>query len=194
DHGIPHVPTFLKDNKFPAGAKTAGDIKKWLNDNAEKKYGVANLIEQIIIYQVYINHRLVKENKIDEKEFRSWIISELLSDTAVMAAYDLPNLSNQTIPAKIKDMITLGYNQKLSGDIQFVFYPHWFDGWNKGTTHGAWYPYDKHIPLLWFGWKIKPGKTNRETYMTDIAPTLAALLRIQMPSGTVGEVITEITH
>ncbi len=194
DHGIPHVPTFLKDNKFPAGAKTAGDIKKWLNDNAEKKYGVANLIEQIIIYQVYINHKLVKENKIDEKEFKSWIISELLSDTAVMAAYDLPNLSNQTIPAKIKDMITLGYNQKLSGDIQFVFYPHWFDGWNKGTTHGAWYPYDKHIPLLWFGWKIKPGKTNRETYMTDIAPTLAALLRIQMPSGTVGEVITEITH
>ena len=60
----------------------------------------------------------------------------MLSDTAVMTAYDLPNLSNQTIPAKIKDMITLGYNQKLSGDIQFVFYPHWFDGWNKGTTHG----------------------------------------------------------
>ena len=39
---------------------------------------------------------------------------------------------------------------------------------------------------------IKHGKTNRETYMTDIAPTLAALLHIQMPSGSVGHVITEV--
>jgi phosphopentomutase len=61
-----------------------------------------------------------------------------------------------------------------------------------GTTHGAWGPYDAHIPLLWYGWGIKAGKTNRETYMTDIAPTIAAMLHIQMPSGNVGKVITEI--
>jgi hypothetical protein len=46
--------------------------------------------------------------------------------------------------------------------------------------------------LLWYGWGIKAGKTNRETYMTDIAPTLAALLHIQMPSGTIGKVISEV--
>jgi len=28
--------------------------------------------------------------------------------------------------------------------------------------------------------------------MTDIAPTVAALLHIQMPSGTTGHVITEV--
>ncbi len=62
----------------------------------------------------------------------------------------------------------------------------------KGTTHGLWNPYDAHIPCVFFGWGIKPGKTNRETYMTDIAPTIAALLQIQMPSGSVGKVITEL--
>ena len=35
-------------------------------------------------------------------------------------------------------------------------------------------------------------KTNREVYMTDIAPTIAALLHIQMPSGTIGHVIEDI--
>jgi hypothetical protein len=40
---------------------------------------------------------------------------------------------------------------------------------------------------------VKPGKTNRETYMTDIAPTLAAFLHIQMPSGSIGKVIEEVT-
>jgi hypothetical protein len=39
---------------------------------------------------------------------------------------------------------------------------------------------------------IKAGKTNRETYMTDIAPTLAALLHIQMPGGSIGKVISEV--
>jgi hypothetical protein len=46
--------------------------------------------------------------------------------------------------------------------------------------------------LLWFGWGIKKGKTNRETYMTDIAATLAAMLHIQMPSGNIGKVIEEV--
>jgi phosphopentomutase len=61
-----------------------------------------------------------------------------------------------------------------------------------GTTHGLWNPYDAHIPLLWYGWGIKQGKTNRETYMTDIAPTIAAMLRIQMPSGCIGSAIPEV--
>ncbi len=44
------------------------------------------------------------------------------------------------------------------------------------------------------GWGVKPGKTNRTTHMTDIAPTVAAMLRIQMPNGNVGHPITEVSH
>jgi hypothetical protein len=63
---------------------------------------------------------------------------------------------------------------------------------NTGTTHGLWNPYDTHIPLLWYGWGIRKGKTLRETSMSDIAPTLAALLRVQMPSGNIGTAISEV--
>ena len=66
------------------------------------------------------------------------------------------------------------------------------DGGATGTTHGIWNPYDAHIPMLFYGWGIKSGRTNRETYMTDIAPTIAALLHIQMPNGTVGKVVEEV--
>ncbi len=60
------------------------------------------------------------------------------------------------------------------------------------TTHGVWNPYDAHIPLIWYGWGIKTGKSTREMYMTDIAPTIAALLHIQMPNGSIGTVIQEV--
>ena len=89
-------------------------------------------------------------------------------------------------------MIGNGFNDKRSGDIQFIPKAGYLDGFAKGTTHGLWNPYDAHIPLLWFGWNIQPGKTNTETYMTDIAATLASMLHIQMPSGCVGQPIEAV--
>ncbi|MBW7892906.1 MAG: alkaline phosphatase family protein, partial [Chitinophagaceae bacterium] len=70
----------------------------------------------------------------------------------------------------------------------------WKPGSEKGAEHGNWNPFDAHIPLVWMGHGIAPGKTHRTVSMTDIAPTLAAMLDIQMPSGSVGEVITELFH
>ncbi|HZI69513.1 MAG TPA: alkaline phosphatase family protein, partial [Hanamia sp.] len=73
--------------------------------------------------------------------------------------------------------------------------PAWFGGEEgaTGTTHGSWNAYDTHIPLVFMGWHIKHGTSNRTIHMSDISPTLAALLHIQMPNGNVGNVITEIT-
>lgn len=193
DHAVAHVPGFMKENNLPAGTFDDAAVRKWLNDNAEKKFGVKNSLEQVINYQLYIDYAVLQEGKIGLDDFKSWAVAELKHHPAIMSAFDLHELPETPIPAKIKNMLENGYNQKLSGDIQFVFNPGWFDGWDKGTTHGSWNPYDSHIPLLWYGWKIKPGKTNRETYMTDIAPTVAAMLRIQMPNGCVGHVIEEIT-
>ena len=97
------------------------------------------------------------------------------------------------VPDKLKTMMVNGYNFKRSGQIQIVLNAGWFDAYSRtGTTHGTWNRYDTHIPLLWYGWNIKHGSTIREVYMTDIAPTLAALLHIQMPNGCIGKVIEEV--
>jgi predicted AlkP superfamily pyrophosphatase or phosphodiesterase len=193
DHGAAHVPSFLKENKMPGGAIDDATIKKMLNDSAEKKFGVKNAILEVMNYQLYLNYETLDAEKTNQKEFKLWAINELKKLPAIMSAFDLHELPTVPIPEKIKNMVVNGYNQKLSGDVQFIFMPQWFDGWDKGTTHGTWNPYDSHIPLLFYGWKIKPGKTNRETYMTDISATVAALLRIQMPNGCVGHVIEEVT-
>jgi hypothetical protein len=42
------------------------------------------------------------------------------------------------------------------------------------------------------GWGIKHGTTNRYIRMSDISPTLAALLHIELPNGNVGAVIGEV--
>ncbi len=113
---------------------------------------------------------------------------------AVANAVDLDNLAGKTLAEPLKTMMTNGYNAARSGDIQYVLNPDWLSGnYKTGTSHGVFYAYDAHIPLVWMGWGIQPGKTNTVTYMNDIAPTLAALLKIQMPSGSTGKPIVEIT-
>ncbi len=193
DHGAAHVPSFLNDNKIPAGGFNETALKKELTELIEQKFELKNIIQQVQNYQVYINNSEVEKQSKSVEEVHQAIIKFLQQKDYVVDAYETNELAEATIPEPIKTRMTNGYNPKRSGDIQFVPKPGYFDAWqNTGTSHGVWNPYDAHIPLLWFGKNIKPGKTNRETYMTDIAPTIAAMLQIQMPNGCVGKVIGEV--
>jgi predicted AlkP superfamily pyrophosphatase or phosphodiesterase len=187
DHGAAHVPAFLNEHKINGAGIDDNDIEKRLNKTIEDKTGFKKAIDHVINYQVYLQDS-VKQNA----AIKELIIDELKKESYIQTAVDLNQLTAATLPEIQKTRLTNGYTPTRSGDIQFIFKPGYFDGSKKGTTHGSWNPYDSHIPLLFYGWGIKSGKLNRETYMTDIAATIAALLQIQMPSGCVGHVITEV--
>ncbi|MCU7549124.1 alkaline phosphatase family protein [Chitinophagaceae bacterium LB-8] len=192
DHGVAHVPQFLKENKIPSGLFYSKVIDS-LNNSLEKQFGQPKLISTVQNLQLYLNQELLDSAGINAKEVKNWIIRNITKHPGIARAFDLNELSQTTLNSKIKDMITNGYYPNRCGDIQLILQAQWIEAYSTtGTTHGLWNPYDAHIPLLWYGWGIKQGKTNRETYMSDIAPTISALLKIQMPSGTVGKVIEEV--
>ncbi|HEX2532554.1 MAG TPA: alkaline phosphatase PafA [Chitinophagaceae bacterium] len=192
DHGVAHVPGFLKEHKLPGGTIDDSKFRRELNDSLNKYFGLQNAISNLINHQLYFNDSVIARSKVPEPEIRRYIIRHLMKVPSIMKVIDLAPLSDVVLPDPLKQMVVNGYNQKLSGDILFLFKPQWFEGWNTGTTHGVWAPYDAHIPNVWFGWGVKQGKTNRVVHMADIAPTLAAMLRIQMPNATIGKVIEEV--
>ncbi len=193
DHAVAHVPAFLTEHKIPAGVFNEADMTKSINAAVETEFGIKNVVLKLMNYQVYLNTDAIEKANKDAVAVKKTVIRILKQKPFIIDAFELDKLSSVTLPEPIKTRMTNGYNPQRSGDIQFTFRPGYFDGFSKtGTTHGLWNPYDSHIPLLWFGWNIKPGKLNRETYMTDISPTVAAMLQIQMPNGCVGHVITEV--
>ena len=192
DHGAVQVPGFMKEHKLPAGVVNPTMLYQQMNSALLKNFSTDSLINTFDNYQVYLNHSLIKQKNIDEEKVKSIIIDFLMNNNAVTDAFDITKVSSTTLNEKQKNMFSNGYFPKRSGDIQIVFKPGYIEGGSAGTTHGAWNPYDAHIPLLFYGWGVKQGSTNRETYMTDIAATLAALLHVQMPSGCLGEVIEEV--
>jgi predicted AlkP superfamily pyrophosphatase or phosphodiesterase len=192
DHGVAHIPGFMIENKIPAGNWDNDTMVKNLNQQLAAKFGIEKLISGEANYQLYLNRSAIAQANADEEKIKDYIIDFCKKMPGIGHVFDLKRLGAQSIPQPIYNMLVNGYHQKRSGDIQVLLEPGWIDGGTTGTTHGLWNPYDAHIPMLWMGWGIKPGSSFRTMHMTDIAPTLAALLRIQTPNGTVGQVMTEV--
>jgi predicted AlkP superfamily pyrophosphatase or phosphodiesterase len=194
DHGAAHVPGFMAENKLPGGLFSDSQVIKSLNATIEEKFKVKKAIITSTNSQIYLDHQAIDAANGDYDAIKHLIIETFKRQDGVADAVDLSKLSMATLPEPIKKAITNGYNARRCGDVYYILKSNYFSGGKTGTTHGAWYPYDSHIPCVFMGWNVKPGKTNKTHYMTDIAATLAAMLHIQMPSGCIGEPITELTH
>lgn len=192
DHAAAHNPKFLQDHRIPAGAWPGSALENDLNKQLEEKYKVQNLVLSFNNYQVNLNNPAIAKNKLNEAVIRQDCINFLKDKPGVAYVIDMDKVQESTVPEVLRSRIINGYNHDRSGAIQIILQPAWLPGsYSTGTGHGVWNPYDAHIPLVWMGWGIQPGKTNSPTHMTDIAATLAALLHIQVPNGNIGEPITE---
>jgi hypothetical protein len=48
------------------------------------------------------------------------------------------------------------------------------------------------VPVIFMGSGVKAGKYDVSAAVNDIAPTLAAILEVETPAGSVGRVLTEM--
>ncbi len=192
DHGAANVPGFLTEHKIPAGNIDEVKIGDDLNKALKEKFNTDSLVLDMINYQVYLNRDAIKNGGLNKDSVNKTVIDYLVKQPGVSRAFALDALNETVLNATVKEALVNSYYPARSGDIQIVYEPQWIINFlNGGTTHGVWNAYDAHIPLLWYGWHINQGSSNREVGITDIAPTIAAMLHIQMPSGSVGHVINE---
>jgi len=198
DHGGAHNPQFLKDHKIPAGIwmNLTADLNMFLK---EQFITDSPIVSGIMNYQVYFNESVVSYDKSIREQIkasaRDWLLNVMPIKYQVPVSYvmDMEDLNKTPVPEPIRSMAINGYNHNRSGCLQIILNPGWFESDRfTGTTHGSWNPYDAHIPLIWYGWHIPNGETHDAVNMTDIAPTLAALLHIQMPNGCIGKPITNL--
>ncbi len=188
DHGVANVPAFNIEHKLPGGVLD-GSIYSNINTLITEKCGVPGLIEHTVNDQIYLNHSLIESKNISRNTVFETIRSYVSHIEGLHAVIDLQNLSTASLPDAELGFFKNGYNELRSGDFQFITEPGWFFGHNKGTTHGTYSTYDTHVPLLWFGWNIKNGASSDAVSIADIAPTIASMIDILEPSGSIGKVI-----
>ncbi len=194
DHAAPQTPGYLRSKKLSAGAMNAYKFKDNLDNYCSTIFNKKGLVRRYSEFQFYIDQLLVKEAGLDVKQVEDSIINFLLKKEQVLWAFKLRELHRTNLPENVKEMIRRGYHPERSGDIQIILKPHYSDYLLTGADHGSPYNYDIHIPLLWFGKNVPRGETFRKVFMTDIAPTVAAMLRIQRPDAAFGDVLQEIVR
>ena len=197
DHAAAHNLTFDRDHKIP-GQAFRSDLARRIADSAACAYigRDAQIIRGYMNYQVFFRQDLIDSLGVNRHGLYQ-AICKALKDKLPGVAYAVPaeEVAMATIPDAIKTRIINGYRKGRSGDVFIVPDPGWYSksgtSLPQGTTHGVWSPYDTHIPLIFMGHGVRAGHLYRETYITDIAATLAALLKTQYPSGCIGHPITE---
>jgi arylsulfatase A-like enzyme len=195
DHGAANAIQYMQKHGMPAEFLNSKQMLDSLNIILKQKFKVDTLVKSGMNSQVNFDMPRINRDRLDFDAIKKTTVDYLQQQPGILFAVDVSKIGVAAIPEPIKKMIINGYNFKRSGAVQVIANPGWFEGYGKtGTTHGAWYPYDTHIPLLFMGWGIRHGSSNATVHMTDIAPTISALLHIQMPNGCIGEPIQGVVN
>jgi hypothetical protein len=60
---------------------------------------------------------------------------------------------------------------------------------SSGTTYGGPYHYDRHVPMIFFGWDVQSGASEDPVRTVDVAPTLARLAGFAIPTDLDGRAL-----
>lgn len=154
-------------------------------------YGQQNWIEHYTDHQVYLNHDLIKKNKVDLDEIRESASDFLNQFEAVQISMTAGQLEKGSSDDGILAMLHKSYAKNRSGDFLYILKEGWQPQYKFRKIN---YTDQTHIPLLFYGAGIKP-QTIREKYnAVDFAPTLSELLQIPQPDKSQGRPITPVLN
>ncbi len=176
DHGVTPVPEVNRARKMPGGRIVENDLLNTIQQSLVTQFGDGKWVVGHSGPVPYFNYDLIAEKKLDPA---------VVEETAAEALRHLPHIFRVYTRAEIltgrvpedyvsRDLLN-GFFWKRSGDIFIVPDAYYFiaasaDG--HGTSHGTPFNYDTHVPVIFMGTMIKPGKYNAPVAVNDIAPTL----------------------
>ncbi len=199
DHGVSPSPKVNSERKMPGGWIDIDEVRRTVNAALSAKIGPADWLEGRSPGGLYLKSETVSIQKADASEVRR---------VAAEAARQLPHIARAYTSDDLRlgyahadhvgRAVALGYYGPRSADIILVPEPYYLFGgrsaasYQGGTTHLTPYSYDTHVPLIIMGRGIRPGEYYEPVFINDIAPTLAAILEVETPSGSTGRILKEI--
>jgi predicted AlkP superfamily pyrophosphatase or phosphodiesterase len=200
DHGVLPVASYLRDHKLPADVARTKAQGIALSTYLKSVYGDHPWISYFQEDQIYLNRNLIEERKLDLGSVQQKVADFMTGQEGVHTAITAYDLRTQEYTYGMNRLLQNGYYGQRSGDVLLTFDSGIVQNANpeievskvKGTTHGTGYAYDRHVPMLWYGFGIPKGESIRPVAPIDIAPSLAMFLNLQLPSASTGEPLKEL--
>lgn len=192
DHAASSAPGYLKSIGVEAGNLSTKKLQDSLETFLGKKYGEDDYIIWVQNLQIYLNTKVLEQKKLSLESIENDICNYLKNYEGVKETYTARGIENKIYSTENSRLITNAFVKEKSGDVFMVLDSNWIWNMSRGTTHGSVYKYDRNVPLLWYGWKVKHGSTDEYNSQCDIASTISEILNISKPSKSIGRSIKKI--
>lgn len=193
DHGVSPVPEVNQQRRMPGG-RLGKTLSQALDKGLTDKYGAGHWVLASFEEFVYLDRAFIESRKLKLEDVQETAAKALLAVPhvdRVFTSEDLRHGRYNQDPIALR--VAKGYNERRGGDLYLVFESYWLAGSNtSGTSHGMPFNYDSHVPLVFMGQGVKPGRYHSQVAVYNLAPTLASMLEIEPPSGAFGRVLDEM--
>lgn len=192
DHGVAPVPEANAARRMPGGRMPPGVVRKAVDAALAAKFGegkwiLAGLGESAF----YFDQDLIRKNKLDPRDVQRTAADAARGVPHVFRVYTRDMLLTAAVDLDVGRRVMNGFYPPRGPDLYVLLEPYWLYG-SGGTTHSTTFSYDAHVPVIFMGPGIKPGRYDQSIAVNDVAPTLATYLDIETPSGSVGRCLSEI--
>ncbi|MFN3322269.1 MAG: alkaline phosphatase family protein [Bryobacteraceae bacterium] len=192
DHGVAPVPEVSLKRGLAAGRLRKDVIPQAVEAALSRKYGEGKWVESGSYGSLYLNHSLIEQKGLDLAEVQRATAAVVRKTPGVLRVYAGADLLAGSVPDDIiSRRVAAGFFPNRGADIYTVLEPYWLHE-GSGTSHGSPYSYDSHVPIVFMGPGIRAGRYHMPAAVNDIAPTLATMLEIETPNGSMGRVLEEM--
>lgn len=194
DHGVTPVPEEARKHGVPGGRIVWNTYRAAVERALNEKFGAGQWISFSADGVIYFRPDPIPGKQLDMAEVQKVAADTLRAQPHIARVYTRTQLAQGALGRDPVDTrVRNGFNASRSPDIFTVTEPYYIFN-PTGTTHGSPYEYDTHVPVIFLGaaLRIRAGSYPENIGVEDVAPTLAALLAIETPSGNMGRVLTEM--
>jgi hypothetical protein len=191
DHGVAPLPELQAQRGMPGGRMTNADLFSPIEQALGREFGPGKWILSTAGTSPYLDETLAAQAKGGAAQVRLVAARAAAAVPHVARVYTRDQLAAGAVGNdRVSQRVLRGFNAERSGDLEILLEPYWMRD-ADGTTHGTPYNYDAHIPLVLMGPRIKAGEFSANAALNDLAPTLATLAGVDIPSGSSGRVLIE---
>lgn len=191
DHAGAENVTYLKDNKYQVININRKDVENDLKAFSKTTFG-EDLILNYDSFNVHFDNDAINKKGLDFSKIKQAFKEFLYTKEYVKRVYTEEEILTSSGKDTLLDFVAKGYDPTQNGELYFVYKPAYIEYSATGTSHGSPYTYDTHVPLLFYGWHVNKGETYDKKVITQIAPTVAQMLKITLPNSTESSVLLEV--
>ncbi len=196
DHGVAPLAAQSRKKGNAAGGIPSARFREAVNGALAEEFGREGVVAYVYDGHVTLDLEAVERLGLEREEVERVARKALLEIDAVDAVYthgDLRNEPDRDDPDLYRELYRNAVYDGRSPHLLVQMKPLYYTGETQGhTTHVSAHDYDRHVPIFVMGGGAAPGRYETPSGPEDIAPTLAAMLGLDIEPEPDARVLREL--